>query len=209
MRVPGPGFGGRQRADVLAQLDRQREAQELLQGFAVEGFSVPLEMQWLFSLSLLPEVCWYLGDAPSATRLYELLSPYEDRNALTPPDLCRGCRSCFRSSFSAEKLTTYQNQGMRLFHVSDHAELILEEGFEDGRGFYREGKLHRGVWLFDKPTEEGPDQPGMARTVVLDVPDEVALRYEWLEEGSHQRRFLIPARILNRFLGTGPTDRST
>ena len=93
---------------------------------------------------------------------------------------------------------------MRLYHVSDHAELILKEGFQDGPGFFRAGKLHRGVWLFAEPTEEGPDQPAMSRTVVVLIPDDVALRYEWLEEGSSQRRFLIPARVLNRYLDPDP-----
>ncbi len=90
---------------------------------------------------------------------------------------------------------------MRLYHVSDHAELILDEGFQDGPGFYRGGKLHRGVWMFGEPTEETLDgPPTSARTVVVVVPDEVAARYEWVEEESEQRKFLIPARVLNAYL---------
>ena len=98
---------------------------------------------------------------------------------------------------------------MRLYHVSDHAELILKEGFQDGPGFYRGSKLHRGVWLYAEPTEEGLGQPAMTRTVVVVIPDEVASRYEWLEEGSGQRRFLIPAGVLNRYLRPEHGNRST
>ena len=99
---------------------------------------------------------------------------------------------------------------MRLYHVSDHAELILRDGFRDGPGFHWEGKLHRGVWMFGEPTEENQDAPPIdPRTVVVVVPDEIAARYEWVEEGSPQRKFLIPARILNRYLRHEPGNQST
>ncbi len=99
---------------------------------------------------------------------------------------------------------------MRLYHVSDQAEIILKEGFHDGPGFYREGKLHRGVWMFSKPTDDRPDAPALdPRTVVVVVPDEVVARYEWVEEGSPQRKFLIPATVLNRYLRHEPGNRST
>ena len=88
--------------------------------------------------------------------------------------------------------------------MSDHAEIILKEGFEDDPGFYHEGKLHRGVWLFAEPIAEGPEEPATARIVVVTIPDEVAARYEWLEEKVSQRKFLIPARVLNRYLAAQP-----
>jgi hypothetical protein len=44
---------------------------------------------------------------------------------------------------------------MQLYHFSDHAEAILGQGFVDGDGFYHSGRLHRGVWLFDRPEEGG------------------------------------------------------
>jgi len=77
-------------ADVLAELERREEARAAFDVLAADGFSVFVEMQWLFSLSLLPEVCRYLGDAERANILYELLRPYADRNATCPPELCRG-----------------------------------------------------------------------------------------------------------------------
>jgi hypothetical protein len=90
---------------------------------------------------------------------------------------------------------------MLLYHVSDRVEGILEQGFLDGEGFYRSGKLHRGVWLFDRPVEEGRAYSGtVSRTLVVDIPDRVALRHEWLEAGTTHRQFLIPARIVNRYL---------
>ena len=90
---------------------------------------------------------------------------------------------------------------MRLYHVSDQAEAILQGGFVDGTGFYRSGKLHRGVWLFDRPIEEERPYSGPPeRTVVIEVPDDVALRHEWLQEDTPYRNFLIPAQILNRYL---------
>lgn len=89
---------------------------------------------------------------------------------------------------------------MRLYHVSDQAGLILEQGFEDGAGFYRSGKMYRGVWLFDRPVEDDEERAGDPRTVVVDIPDDLALRHEWLEEKGEYRRFLLPARIINRYL---------
>jgi hypothetical protein len=39
-----------------------------------------------------------------------------------------------------------------------------------------------------------------SRTVVVDIPDDLALRHEWLEEDRDHRRFLIPAGLVNRYL---------
>ena len=89
---------------------------------------------------------------------------------------------------------------MRLYSVSDQAEMILEGGFQDGAGFYRGGRLHRGVWLFDRPVEAGKEISDHSRTVVVDIPDDVALRHEWLEEKTGYRQFLLPAAIVNRYL---------
>jgi hypothetical protein len=87
---------------------------------------------------------------------------------------------------------------MRLYHVSDQVETILEHGFVDGDSFYHSGKLHRGVWLFDRPAEGYPAAD--SRTVVVDIPDDLAVRHEWLEEDRDYRQFLIPADLVNRYL---------
>jgi hypothetical protein len=90
---------------------------------------------------------------------------------------------------------------MHLYHASEHAEAILEQGFVDGDGFYHSGRLYRGVWLFDRPAEGGKDSTAAdSSTVVVDIPDDLALRHEWLEEDRGYRQFLIPAELLNRYL---------
>jgi DNA-binding SARP family transcriptional activator/tetratricopeptide (TPR) repeat protein len=86
--------------DVLAQLGRKDDARAALDKCAADEFRLyveatapyegELEMQWLFSLSLLPEACRYLGDAEAAAALYELLQPYAHLNATTAPELCLG-----------------------------------------------------------------------------------------------------------------------
>jgi DNA-binding SARP family transcriptional activator len=76
--------------DILSELGRKDDAQAAFDALAADGFSVQLEMQQLFAISVLPEVCRYLEDAPSAALLYELLLPYADRNAFLPQEMCRG-----------------------------------------------------------------------------------------------------------------------
>jgi hypothetical protein len=89
---------------------------------------------------------------------------------------------------------------MILYHVGDDAPAVLERGFQDGESFYRGGVLHRGVWLFDRPMEHDQEQEVDLRTVAVDIPDDVAARHEWLQEGSSYRTFLIPAEIANGYL---------
>jgi hypothetical protein len=92
---------------------------------------------------------------------------------------------------------------MKLYHVSDDAQAILAHGFQDGEGFYREGTLHRGVWVFDLPIENEQEYQADSRTIVVEIPDDLAARHEWLEEGSDYRKFLVPADILNRYMEKG------
>ena len=89
---------------------------------------------------------------------------------------------------------------MILYHVSDDAQAILDHGFEDGEGFYHEGILHRGVWLFDRPVEGEDEQVRGPNTIVVDIPDDLAARHEWLQEGSTHRKFLIPAEIVSDYM---------
>ncbi|MEA2680894.1 MAG: hypothetical protein QOK03_2616, partial [Candidatus Binataceae bacterium] len=44
--------------------------------------SIPRNSTWYAIMVLLSEVCVYLDDAPRAERLYKLIAPYADRNAL-------------------------------------------------------------------------------------------------------------------------------
>jgi tetratricopeptide (TPR) repeat protein len=80
-------------ADAFAQLGRRDDARAAFDALAREAFPVygaGGEMQWLCSVSLLPEVCRYLGEVEQATTLYGLLAPYERHNAATPPELSLG-----------------------------------------------------------------------------------------------------------------------
>ncbi len=76
--------------DVLVQLEMQERAREAFEAIAANDFEFPLEMQWLFSLNLVPEACRFLGDVGRATTVYELLRPLHGRNATLPPELCAG-----------------------------------------------------------------------------------------------------------------------
>jgi tetratricopeptide (TPR) repeat protein len=76
--------------DVFAELGRKGDTRAALDASAAEDYPMYLEMQWLFALSVLPEVCRYLEDVEAAATVYELLRPYSRRNAVLPPELCRG-----------------------------------------------------------------------------------------------------------------------
>jgi DNA-binding SARP family transcriptional activator len=77
-------------ADVFAELDRREGAHAVFEVLAADGFPVHVEMQWLFSISLLPDVCRYLASAEWAVTLYEFLLPYAQRNAHAQQELCWG-----------------------------------------------------------------------------------------------------------------------
>jgi DNA-binding SARP family transcriptional activator/tetratricopeptide (TPR) repeat protein len=76
--------------DVLTELERTENARAALAACAADHFSLDLETQWLFALSLLPEVCRYLEDVDAAAAVYELLRPYPRRNAVLFAELSRG-----------------------------------------------------------------------------------------------------------------------
>jgi tetratricopeptide (TPR) repeat protein len=78
------------RADVLAQLGRTDDARAAFEELAATGFEVRIEMQWLVSLVLMPEVCRLLEERPRAAQLYAALRPYPRHNATTPPELSLG-----------------------------------------------------------------------------------------------------------------------
>jgi hypothetical protein len=47
------------------------------------------------------------------------------------------------------------------------------------------------------PRKRGEEAAGAdSRTVVVDIPDNLALRHEWLEEERDYRQFLIPAGLV-------------
>jgi tetratricopeptide (TPR) repeat protein len=74
-----------------AQLERTGQAREELEALAREDFAdLPRDIFWLSSLSALCEVVVFLGDAPRAQLLYDLLLPYADRFVVTIALVCRG-----------------------------------------------------------------------------------------------------------------------
>jgi tetratricopeptide (TPR) repeat protein len=78
-------------ADVWIRLGREDQARQLFEGLASDRFAfLPRDSQWLFALTLLPEMAASLGDADAAAVLYELLLPYADHNAYGPPELSTG-----------------------------------------------------------------------------------------------------------------------
>jgi DNA-binding CsgD family transcriptional regulator len=78
-------------AHLLAVLGRPDEAraefERLTDG---EIVALPQDLVWLFTLTLLVEVCTYLGDVRRAAMLYELMQPYEQRNVASNGVVCRG-----------------------------------------------------------------------------------------------------------------------
>jgi tetratricopeptide (TPR) repeat protein len=77
-------------AHVYAELGREWEARQALESLGPRFDSLPVDDEWIFGMSLLPEVVAYLGDGDRAATLYELLLPYADRNAVSNPDACIG-----------------------------------------------------------------------------------------------------------------------
>jgi eukaryotic-like serine/threonine-protein kinase len=76
--------------DVDTELGREDRTRATFERLAAEGFPLYLEMQWLFGMSLLPEVCRYLDDPEGSSAVYARLQPFGHLNATLPPELCRG-----------------------------------------------------------------------------------------------------------------------
>jgi tetratricopeptide (TPR) repeat protein len=69
-----------------AEVGRRNDVRSAFEAFAADGFDDwPVDNDWLFGMTLLADLCTYLGDGERAGRLYELLSRYEDRHAIGHP----------------------------------------------------------------------------------------------------------------------------
>jgi len=78
-------------AHLYAELGRKAEAREQFERLAASGFSeLPRNDEWIFGMALLADVAVYLRDRERAALLYELLLPYQTRNAVSAPDACIG-----------------------------------------------------------------------------------------------------------------------
>lgn len=78
-------------AVLLCDLGHTHAARGLFEELATADFAaLPFDNEWLFSMSLLSEVASVLGDRHRAATLYEMLSPYAERNAFGALEGCTG-----------------------------------------------------------------------------------------------------------------------
>ena len=78
-------------AHLYGELGRGREARATLQELLSRDLAREhFDPEWLFSMSLLPEPCAFLGDDDGAAKLYSLLRPYQDRYAKAPVEASFG-----------------------------------------------------------------------------------------------------------------------
>lgn len=68
-------------ASIFADLAQEEDVRREFELLAADGFnSLPRDALWLPALSLLSDVCAYLGDGKRAAALYHLLLPFATRN---------------------------------------------------------------------------------------------------------------------------------
>jgi eukaryotic-like serine/threonine-protein kinase len=78
------------------------QAQEALHELSPNRFAaVPFDQEWLFGMSFLAETTALIGDADSASVLYELLLPYHALNAADWPEGIRGAVSRYLGLLAA------------------------------------------------------------------------------------------------------------
>lgn len=92
---------------------------------------------------------------------------------------------------------------IRAFHRTspENAAAILDDGFRDGAGGYMTDAVHSGVWVTrDQPWSlaTGGIASGDA-LLIVEIPEQLFHRFEWVEEDKGYREALIPAHELNRF----------
>lgn len=82
---------------------------------------------------------------------------------------------------------------MRLYHrtESSYAATILAHGFADGAG------MDMTVWLSDRPLDINEGAHGDA-ILLVELPEEEIVEFEWVEDEKPYREWLIPAQIVNR-----------
>ncbi len=78
-------------AHLYGELGRDREAGAALRDILEHDLGREYrDAEWLFSMALLSDVCAFLGDQDSSTRLYSLLLPYEQFYAEAPVEATFG-----------------------------------------------------------------------------------------------------------------------
>jgi DNA-binding CsgD family transcriptional regulator len=80
---------------LYSELGRSAEVQRVFDDLAVDDFAgLPRDAHWLSGITLLSEVCAFLGDTRRAALLYDLLLPYAGRNiVIGAAVVCRGAVS--------------------------------------------------------------------------------------------------------------------
>ncbi len=79
---------------MYCEVGRLDEARAVFEQYAYRLESLPRDWVWLIGMVLLAEVCWHLGDAPRAARLYDLLLPYAEKNVVVGANAhCYGATS--------------------------------------------------------------------------------------------------------------------
>jgi tetratricopeptide (TPR) repeat protein len=78
-------------AHLLAELGRERDTRAIFDSVISRDLAREyLDAEWLFSMSLLPGPCAFLGDKQAAAKLYSVLLPYEDLYAQAPVEAVFG-----------------------------------------------------------------------------------------------------------------------
>jgi tetratricopeptide (TPR) repeat protein len=72
-------------ASLHSELGQEPEARQWFEQLASDFTQLPRDMFWLKSISLLAELCAYLGDSERAAFLYEWLAPYAERCVVDAP----------------------------------------------------------------------------------------------------------------------------
>jgi hypothetical protein len=85
-----------------------------------------------------------------------------------------------------------------LYHRTDSAQAIVDNGFRDAEGTYLTGEWHTGVWVSDIPLDVNEGAQG-DQVLAVDVGDADLSEWEWIEEGKTYREWLVPADVLNRY----------
>jgi len=91
---------------------------------------------------------------------------------------------------------------MRVYHATtkERAEAISKEGFKNHAGYYGTTKLFKGVWISNVILDVQVLRGEKNIIFVLDIPEKIISYYEWIEKDKPYREFLVPAKILNRYL---------
>lgn len=79
---------------LYSEIDKKAEARSLFEAMTSRGLAnLPWDNDWLMGMSLLSDVAVRLRDKERASALYELISPYSDRNGFGHPEFCTGSMS--------------------------------------------------------------------------------------------------------------------